>query len=101
MSWDGKGLPPVGAECETKIGNFWKKCEIVAHVNDYGEARAIYQMDNTWGHSSAPIFRPIKSNRDKAIEDMINILDEDVMHTKKDVFGAIYDAGYRKVVKDE
>jgi S-methylmethionine-dependent homocysteine/selenocysteine methylase len=106
--WHDKGeLPPAGTECEF---HFWKskwvKATIPAIVQDaHGDFFAIAQMADGFSFSSdVSKFRPIKSERDKAIESISNVIFESAeiiagisFKSAKDVAGKLYDAGYRKV----
>jgi hypothetical protein len=97
--WHDKGeLPPAGTECEF---HFWKskwvKATIPAIVQDaYGDFFAIAQMADGFSFSSdVSKFRPIKSERDKVIDEIY-----EVILSVTETFAAaeaIYDAGYRKV----
>ena len=96
-SWYEKGeLPPVGTNC-IRIDE--KVC-IVAHIHS-GEYRyAVFQGDRSCGYSDHG-FLPIKSDREKAIEQMkeiVNSVKADVL--TQDLFlGALYDAGFKKADK--
>jgi hypothetical protein len=102
--WRGPqdGLPPVGTVCEYKLGNGnWFKCEIISHnrlvikcphlETDNGEGLQIL------GNHEA-IFRPIQSDRDRAIEEMLKV--KETIYGGNDMerrqMAALYDAGYRK-----
>ena len=103
VQWRGPqdGLPPVGAVCEYKIGNGnWFECEIISHSrlvikcphleNDCDQGLQIV------GDKEA-VFRPIQSDRDRAIEEMLSLDASDGRLTSRtDFCGALYDAGYRK-----
>ena len=97
-SWFEKGeFPPVGAECEAFRDYRWVKCEIKAHMKQAGQSCAFYQMDNCWGFDERPSkFRPIKTERDIAIEDMAIIMNDNTNSTFTEIAGLLYDAGYRK-----
>lgn len=98
--WDGKGLPPIGCRCEVKRNCFWKNCEILGHAVSHGEKFIIFQIDGRWDSSEAlSDFRPIKSERDKAIEDLDRIWVASV--SMKEFIANIYDEGYRKVNNHE
>jgi len=94
-NWNGVGLPPVGAECEffwESTGNIWVKGAIAAIVTEAGIESAVIQLDGCYRVSPDPhVFRPIKSEREKAIEDMMQI-----SHCFISAAIALYDAGYRK-----
>jgi len=97
-AWDTKELPPVGTVCEVLyIGKRkWQKCEIVAHVKGFSCWVAIYQMEADWSYSRHPEnFRPIQNDRDKAVEDMINLYVQANMGAEAGM-AALYDAGWRR-----
>lgn len=63
--WDGKGLPPVGVECEILWNDDWVKCVVKA----YGEEQLIFKAEESreWaGHINNYKFRPIRSPEDVA-----------------------------------
>lgn len=65
------GLPPVGTVCEFKIALSWKKCRILGNV-DNGDMWIENLNDAelyTETCMSPEQFRPIKSQRDKVIEE--------------------------------
>lgn len=94
--WNGEGLPPVGTECERSMnGNDWFKTTIVAHsVPSYREPQAAFCDNdgkfNGWGYESA--FRPIRSERDKAVDEMLQIFSSNAATGTTDALRAIYDA---------
>lgn len=106
-SWHEKGeLPPVGTECEwdTKENDFHEKVQIAAIVKGKFFPVAIMQFYDDFGIEADPTrFRPIKSDREKAIEEIYSILASRIglyteAHAEKCRFAAeaLYDAGYRK-----
>lgn len=74
--WDGKGLPPVGCECEVKRAIDWVKCKILF----ISEAHVVLMADEEccW-NTCACQFRPLRTEserkRDAAINDMLTIID--------------------------
>lgn len=95
--WDGTGLPPVGIECEYKkyerdgVGTWWygtvkyvSDCTVVIKTNGCA--------GETVGHPSNFEFRPIRSERDEAVLQMLI----DVKDITTEQAEALYDAGYRK-----
>ena len=97
LVWDGTGVPPVGVECEVSVdgGRTW--CSYKA-LNERNGMRLIEVgnfteefMVNDW------TFRPIRTERDEAIEQMLKLVTNynktDVIHA----IGQLYDAGYRKL----
>jgi len=99
-NWNGVGLPPVGAECEffwESTGNIWVKGAIAAIVTEAGIESAVIQLDGCYRVSPDPhVFRPIKSEREKAIEEMYSTLENTASMSYKQVAEKLYDAGYRK-----
>lgn len=107
-AWSGEGLPPVGAECEfSSVGHhdgfIW--CKYHGYLVD-GKGLIIEY------HKSSKIltcvagfdpklttFRPLKSEREIAIEEMENIRKEWKKNScdPADLFGQLYAAGYRKI----
>lgn len=99
-SWFERGeFPPVGTVCEVKTKTFkeWIKCFVV------GKSSCGYAVIECYGYAfiidSTHYFRPLRTEREMAIEDMSNI-----MHSVESqeglindlALGALYDAGYRK-----
>lgn len=93
--WNGEGLPPVGTECEcsydgdpylrTEVVAVTEKMIVIANKNNLGEdAFYHYQVK----------FRPIRSEREKAIDEMMKVVDHGL--PSKELVARLYDAGYRK-----
>lgn len=57
--WDGKGLPPVGIECEVLWRGNWVACEVIAHRKNF----AVVYLPNevTAGLARIGDCRPIRS----------------------------------------
>jgi hypothetical protein len=98
-AWRETGdFPPVGTECEYKCDEgFWYPCKIKYAGNPYiiaesnGEELILSRYYK---------FRPIQSDRDKAIEEMLHIAG---WHKSKEgvrFFEKLYDAGFRKPDQD-
>lgn len=90
-------FPPVGTICEMLDDkNTWLECEIIAHKNSFcigwisSRNAAFYTYDNSE-------FRPLRTEREKAIEDMSRIMHQHDSVINDTTLGALYDAGYRKV----
>lgn len=90
--WDGTGLPPVGTECEVSVdgGRTWCVYKATSQHNgmrliEIGNFTEDFQKNN-W------TFRPLRTERDKAIEQMLstvtNYNNTSVIHAA----GQIYDA---------
>jgi hypothetical protein len=98
-SWHQKGEhPPVGTKCEyaRSVNNFYE-CKIlgsngsqVAFTCPDEPNRIFVNSFNDCG------FRPIKSDREKSIEEIIKLIDA-VNVTNEQIAESLYDAGYRKV----
>lgn len=90
--WDGKGLPPVGCECEVKRAIDWVKCKILF----ISEAHVVLMADEEccW-NTCACQFRPLRTEserkRDAAINDMLTIIDCNGVDPKNSAI-QIYDA---------
>lgn len=128
-SWYEKGkLPPVGIkcivdskECTAKFVRRFhgKTVNILMHMTDHaGDEVAIFSMPDPSDKSclcfhgmAAGCFKPIKTEREIAIDDMLKIAESaaDKINAqffidsksiqeagKLSVFSALYDAGYRK-----
>ena len=97
--WYEKGeMPPVGEKCEFKLGNFWKPCEIKGEAFDYGHRLVLVQIgEGCKTTGEVKLFRPIKSDREKAIEAAGSICKLDLA----DVFGELYDAGLLSLPEDK
>lgn len=98
--WDGKGLPPVGAvvECLCPESKVWVKCDIIGPYGDYvvgaPSGGGFYGFD-------ANELRPIRSDRDKAIDELVAVIIDHYGNPKGGegyikLASSIYDAGYRK-----
>lgn len=121
--WNGEGLPPVGAVVklmltahdrvsEEDVKRDGKAVEVIAHLNR-GLAVCICRelwetKDGGWWVSAFNDlqFRPIRSERETAIEDMKQITKAAADAHKRELhgkmseeylLGALYDAGHRKV----
>ena len=99
-NWSGDGFPPVGTECEyTAVDHcmahpyidrkHFYRCKIIAYYNGY-----VWTSDNGIRMLVNTVFRPIKSDRDKAIEEMLSIWQDS--RTIEDTMENIYDSGFRK-----
>lgn len=74
--WYERGeLPPVGTECDISVGNFWKTCCIKGAAIDYGCHVVLVQVGEAAKIAENPkLFRPIKSEREKAIDNAANVI---------------------------
>jgi hypothetical protein len=103
IEWKGPqdGLPPVGMEVDCyRSGSDWLRGTVVAYVQGAYGKRAIFQGDiDEWWSGAEGDFRPIETERDKAIAEMAGEItlcltgsEEIVTYT----CAKLYDAGYRK-----
>jgi hypothetical protein len=87
-------------EIEAKINTGWEPGTVVGTVNDGHSKLSIVQHKNGWNPYVARELRPIQSDRDLAIEDMIGALksqNEGVSELfYRETATALYNAGYRK-----
>lgn len=97
--WDGTGLPPVGTECE-----------VIAHNNRWGMTAGVvykgtlvaHSGDDFWFRSEDNVnfisrndkvdFRPPRTEREKAIEQMIKVFSSNAAPGTTHAIVAIYDA---------
>lgn len=112
VHWDGKGLPPVGVECDIKriphghwgaaIVRFSSENVIVW---DWIDDPAINGKCTSYAHEVE--LRPVRTpeqiaaeEREKAIEEMATTahIPGQPFMTKREVVARLYDAGYRKQV---
>lgn len=73
--WDGTGLPPVGTECEVMDkdhDHIWHRCKILAHIVRKGLPCAVFESEPSVSYCSDRYFRPLRTERDKAIEQMVD-----------------------------
>ena len=98
-SWYERGdLPPVGVYCCGYVTqeDRWIEIEVIAHRDGHvlgwsgGEKRGFRS-------NGVKCFRPINTEREKAIEDMSRVMHEHDSVINDDTLGALYDAGYRRV----
>lgn len=73
--WDGTGLPPVGCECEFLSNDTtWGKVVIIGYDRD----RVVFKPSGETYYGIEPserqIFRPRRTERDKAIEKLQQVL---------------------------
>lgn len=103
-SWHERGeLPPVGTKCEVLNNELynpaWKKCTIIFR----GMYKCIYSAESrseiggNVGITDAIRFRPLRTEREKAIDEMLLAIDHIKEGNFETFIGALYDAGYRKV----
>lgn len=107
--WDGKGEPEVGQEVMVEIALLGvskrimefnhKAVKIVGKFNTGDGLKGIVIYHSSIGHTSITDFKevikPIKSEREIAIEELNNVIGLGFPSNK--LATSIYDAGYRKV----
>lgn len=94
--WYERGeLPPVGVECEFKLVGFWKHCEVKGEATNYGERIVLAQIgEGCKATSDAKLFRPIRTDRERAIDAALKIAQEfDLPSGIHQIFEKCYDAG--------
>lgn len=112
--WHKNGeLPPVGEVVmlnSTNPNDYWShhvgaELTVVAHDKDSrGVGIAVYRFVDADGYNEyhglvAHAFMPLRTERDKAIDEMINVGGLRARDGAREVFGRLYDAGMYKEVK--
>jgi hypothetical protein len=106
--WNGEGLPPFGVDCKITTRTILGTDEyegigmFIAQTMDYYVM--LMQIDRTpWVRSKDRVtFRPIKTEREKAIDDIKSLITKScglTEHRIQIIATALFDAGYRKVEK--
>ena len=107
--WFERGeLPPVGTECEVLNHQFtsnaaWEKCTIIF----MGKFKCIYNSESCHERvgsvelTGAIEFRPICTEREKAIDAAINIIKKSKEWTFKEIMAELYDAGSLRLPEDK
>lgn len=98
--WFERGeLPPVGVECIAASGAPDANCVIVATSTDQVVVKwtenQLFDVLDMPGWS----FRPIRTERELAIDEMVIVSGMRVRDGAREVMGNLYDAGYRKEPK--
>ena len=97
-SWHERGeLPPVGTICEMLDDRaMWHECKIIAHED--GACIGWMTSHNAPFYSyNRNEFRPVRTEREKAIDEMADLIAKSVFGSAKCQAEKLYDAGYRKV----
>jgi hypothetical protein len=102
--WNGEGLPPVGTEVDGKtVSGVWREGKVVGYdVDDMGEDVVVAWVAATESYHGFDEFRPIKSEREIAIEAISLAISRSTYLTKdltNAIAAALYNEGYRKVEK--
>ena len=100
-SWFDRGeFPPVGCECEVKhkCWDGFERVTVVAITKEYAivEDDSVVAREQHY-HLCDMTFRPLRNERERAIEDMANLIAKSVFGSAKCQAEKLYDAGYRKV----
>ena len=98
-SWHERGeLPPVGVPVELWVGGtFAYNC---AFISKHGNNYVMWNLDRDRANSADYMhsqFRPLHSEREKAIDEMADLIAKSVFGSAKCQAEKLYDAGYRKV----
>lgn len=109
--WRGPedGLPPVGTVCEASHHGGWAECEIIAHVrSSENRIKAVYQAADDWDWLSSPTnFRPLKSDKERAVEAAMNavgakdIASNSYRAAQESGFRIAYDAGLLRLPEEQ
>ena len=105
--WRGPedGLPPAGTVCEARHHGGWAECEIIAHVRaPENRIEAVYQAADDWDWLSSPSnFRPIKSDKERAVEAALaqDCDPRDGMLSRHDFCARLYDAGLLRLPEEQ
>lgn len=97
-SWHGRGeFPLVGCECEVapKSGGAWIKAVILAVTNQNVIMLVNDEPLEVVSRASNVIFRPLRTEREKAIEEMSEALIHRGSAMSQVILGELYDAGFR------
>lgn len=90
------GLPPVGTECEiSNCGEKWEKVKILFMGKTICIADWCYKHEQHF-HLSSVKFRPLKSERERAIDEMVSVIKSVPEYNDFGVAETLYDAGFRK-----
>ena len=100
-SWYECGeFPPVGCECEIKhkCWSGFERVTVVAITKEYAivENDSIITREQHY-HLHDITFRPLRNEREKAIDELANSIASSVFRSAKCQAEKLYDAGYRKV----
>ena len=98
-SWyEREETPPVGVPVELWFGGvFAYNCEFITMR---GNAYVVWNMDDDKPDCADRMnsqFRPLRTEREKAIDEMANLIAKSVFGSAKCQAEKLYDSGYRKV----
>lgn len=102
--WGAAGLPPVGSAVEyasdpNSIPIIWDECIYLARANneDFVLISSSDSVDRMKAIDPSRRFRPIRTEEERAVEEMLNCLEGvDSATCNAGAIGALYRAGYRK-----
>lgn len=119
--WNGEGWPPVGTECEVThkgLNGQWRRVRVCSGLiefdaYEYPRVAMVSLQDDAYSKRGEPWFlgnatdrdvkfRPFKSEREKAIDEMVAVWKPTMgrfAEEKRGLAEMLYDAGYRKVEK--
>ena len=97
--WYERGeLPPVGVPVELWVGgSFAYNCEFITKRNHH---YVVWNLDADRPDAADYMnsqFRPLRTEREKAIDEMTNLIAKSVFGSAKCQAEKLYDSGYRKV----
>ena len=94
--WRGPddGLPPIDTECEASGIGGWHHVKIIAHDGNDAACWDVETNELFWSEK----FRPIRSEEDRAVEDMLEVCKQGSVSypTSEEMVRRLYRAGYRK-----
>lgn len=100
-AWHERGeFPPAGCECEVLHRGKWIKTVIIG-MSPYKSC--VYSLIGSGsdyaydGIANSHFFLPLRTEREKAIDEMLLAIDHIKEGNFETFIGALYDAGYRKV----
>ena len=101
-SWHDRGeFPPAGCVCEVEYRGEWIRVEIIGtDSSGYCVFEVPENVENAPSYDGVRLpssFSPLRTEREKAIEDMSRVMHEHDSVINDVTLGALYDAGYRKV----
>ena len=98
-SWHERGeFPPAGCECEVfvNVENKWMHFEVIA-IRDGHILGWCRESSCGFQSNKKSEFRPLCTEREKAIDEMANLIAKSVFGSAKCQAEKLYDSGYRKV----
>ena len=112
-NWNGKGIPEVGEKVFINYNDFkvddrlkeFEGKEVKVEVVFLSKGSSCLAVSHERVGIGAIVFghewvKPIKSDRDKAIEEMQKTMERNYYMLTPSVYADLYDAGYRKVNKE-